>query len=226
MKKEALGWLEEGNDIYFSNDPLVAESETLVEEIYKAGAVRVNAVLATPLVSETSTLSITLPRRRKALIATMGEIALLTPRGPIVRESPRRLQVTWGDDRERDSSHQRITVFQKQDLYRVGYVFDSRIPRRSEDGNLQEEIDARAWLQSREILFRDNIHPSLIDILYDKGATKVGSCKWSEHEAIGLTLQLPKDMNQVLEIMIIAALLIPAVESTFKNDHLDLWPAD
>lgn len=226
MMKEALGWLKKDNDIYFSNDPMVADSETLIEGIYKAGAVKVNAVLAVPTVSETSTLSITLPRGREALIATMGEIAILTPRGPIVRESPYRLQVTWGDDRERGPGYQRIAVFQKQDLYRVGYIFDSRIPRRSEDGNLQEKIDARVWLQSREILFRDNIHPSLVDILYDKGATKVESYEWSEHEAIGLMLRLPKDVNQVLEIMIIAALLIPAVESAFEHDYLDLWPTD
>lgn len=73
---EALEWLKANpeNDIDFSNDPMVCDSETIVESFYRDGAVKVEVVVCEEETS-TRTLIVTLPEDKEQIIDLMCNIA-------------------------------------------------------------------------------------------------------------------------------------------------------
>lgn len=73
---EALEWLKANpeNDIDFSNDPMVCDSETIVESFYQDGAVKVEVVVGEGETS-TRTLIVTLPDDKEKIVDIMMNIA-------------------------------------------------------------------------------------------------------------------------------------------------------
>jgi hypothetical protein len=73
---EALEWLKANpeNDIDFSNNPMVCDSETIVESFYSDGAVKVEVVVGEKETS-TRTLIVTLPDDKEKIVDLMCNIA-------------------------------------------------------------------------------------------------------------------------------------------------------
>jgi len=198
---EALEWLKQGNEIYFSNDPLVAGSDLLVEGLYKEGAEKVEVVLY-PGATETSTLALTLPDDYGRMLKAMFEVGILTPRGPIIREGKNVVWVTWGRDRARFPNHMKIGIAVKGSLYRIDPIFDLK---RTYQKMAEVEIDFGGTLDSSLIKLLKETGALIDPIVYDPE---------DEFRATGMDIVLPESYDKALECMIIIALLGLDVGST------------
>lgn len=197
---EALEWLRQGNEIYFSDDPLVAGSDLLVDGLYKEGAEKVEVVLY-PGATETSTLVLTLSNDYQLMLEAIFEVGILTPCGPIIREEKNVVWVTWGRDRARFPDHIKIGIKVKGSLYRIDSILDLK----RTDRKITRKIDFGGTLDS-----------SVIELLKEAGALidPIVHDPENEFRATGMDIVLPESYDKALECMIIIALLGLDVSST------------
>lgn len=219
---EALKWLKQGGTIHFSDDPLVASSELLVEGLYEQGAERVEMLLYPTYPEdadvESRTLMITLSDDYDTMLSAMFEIGILTPSGPITREQEKKntVGVLWEEDRERlpDSVH--VGVEKGKYIYEIRRVLLPKSYTTFSDGTVVD--------------FGGTLDNSVIKLLRESGAL-VDPIKSDEGSAIGIDVVLPESYDKALECMMIVALLGLDVGSTIISEsaqctRVHVYPPD